>query len=82
MSNLLLLKCTKDTEGWWTEGAVYPARVVAGGFVLIGDDDELDGEGWSAAPIEHHEDGSVIYQVGGVDGEVLFEESANDAQHS
>lgn len=58
MSNLLLLKCTKDTEGWWTEGEVYPARVVAGGFVLVG------------------EDGSVVYQVGGVDGEVLFEESA------
>ena len=76
MSNLLLLKCTKDTEGWRTEGEVYPARVVAGGFVLVGDDDELDGEGWSAAPKEYREDGSVVYQVGGVDGEVLFEESA------
>ncbi|EKS6381312.1 hypothetical protein OR189_000405 [Enterobacter hormaechei] len=82
MSNLLFLKCTKDTEGWWTEGERYPARVVAGGFVLVGDDDELDGEGWSAAPMEYREDGSVLYQVGGVDGEVLFEESANDAQHS
>ncbi|HCR2153324.1 TPA: hypothetical protein OND32_001199 [Enterobacter asburiae] len=76
MSNFLLLKCTKDTEGWWTEGEVYPDRVVAGGFVLVGDDDELDGEGWSAAPKEYREDGSVVYQVGGVDGEVLFEESA------
>ncbi|EMM6472872.1 TPA: hypothetical protein LR368_003945 [Enterobacter hormaechei] len=73
MNNLLLLKCTK---GWWTEGEMYPARVVAGGFVLIGDDDELDGEEWSAAPIEYREDGSVLYQVGGVDGDVLFEESA------
>lgn len=45
MSNLLLLKCTKDTEGW------------------------------SAAPMEYREDGSVLYKVGGVDGEVLFEES-------
>ncbi|MCC2017926.1 hypothetical protein KZ812_22205 [Enterobacter hormaechei] len=76
MSNLLFLKCTKDTEGWRTEGERYPARVVAGGFVLVGDDDELDGEGWSAAPMEYREDGSVLYQVGGVDGEVLFEESA------
>ncbi|EOF2689183.1 hypothetical protein [Enterobacter hormaechei] len=82
MSKLLLLKCIKDTEGWWTEGDVYPARIVAGGFVLVGDDEELDGEGWSAAPMEYREDGSVLYQVGGVDGEVLFEESANDAQHS
>lgn len=82
MSKLLLLKCIKDTEGWWTEGDVYPARIVAGGFVLVGDDEELDGEGWSAAPMECPEDGSVLYQVGGVDGEVLFEESANDAQHS
>ncbi|ELW9522569.1 hypothetical protein ACOTXN_22530 [Enterobacter cloacae complex sp. IR53043] len=76
MSNLLFLKCIKDTEGWWTEGEMYPARVVAGGFVLIGDDDELDGEEWSAAPIEYREDGSVLYQVGGVGGDVLFEESA------
>lgn len=82
MSNLLFLKCIKDTEGWWTEDEMYPARVVAGGFVLIGDDDELDGEEWSAVPIEYRENGSVLYQVGGVDGEVLFEESANDAQHS
>lgn len=76
MSSLLLLKCTKDTEGWWTEGEMYPARVVAGGFVLVGDDEELYGEGWSAAPMEYREDGSVLYQIGGVDGEVLFEESA------
>ncbi|MGS3118816.1 hypothetical protein [Escherichia coli] len=76
MSNLLLLKCIKDTEGWWTEGDMYPARVVTGGFVLVGDDDELDGEGWSAAPMEYCDDGSVLYQVVGVDGEVLFEEAA------
>ncbi|EKY3879200.1 hypothetical protein RCI34_000875 [Enterobacter hormaechei] len=72
MSNLLLLKCIKDTEGWWTEGKMYPARVVTGGFVLVGDDDELDGEGWSAAPMEYRESGSVLCQVGGVDGEVLL----------
>lgn len=76
MSSLLLLKCTKDTEGWWTEGEMYPARVVAGGFVLVGDDDELHGEGWSAAPMEYRGDGSVLYQVGGVDGVVMFEEAA------
>ncbi|KGB00172.1 hypothetical protein DR73_1541 [Enterobacteriaceae bacterium ATCC 29904] len=76
MSSLLLLKCTKDTEGWWTEGERYPARVVTGGFVLLGDDDELDGEGWSAGPIEHSQDGSILYQIGGLDGEVLFEEAA------
>jgi len=55
---------------------MYPARVVAGGFVLLGDDDELDGEGWSAAPMEYRQDGSILYQVGGLDGEVLFEEAA------
>ncbi len=76
MRNLLLLKCTKDTEGWWTEGEIYPARIVAGGFVLVGDDEELDGEGGSAAPMEYREDGPVLYKVGGVDGEVLFEEAA------
>lgn len=81
MKNLLFLKCTKDTEGRWTEGEMYPARVVAGGFVLVGDDEELDGEEWSAAPMKYREDGSVLYKVGGVDGEVLFEEAANDTQH-
>lgn len=82
MSNLLLLKCIKDTEGWWTEGEKYPASVVAGGFVLVGDDDVLDGEQWSAAPVQYREDGSTVYQVGGLEGEVLFEESANDTQDS
>ncbi|MFP2431119.1 MULTISPECIES: hypothetical protein [Enterobacter] len=52
MSNHLLLKCTNDTEGWWTEYEKYPARVVAGGFVLI-DDDELDREQWSEAPVQY-----------------------------
>lgn len=32
------VKCLKDTEGYWTEGEKYPARVVAGGFVQVGDD--------------------------------------------
>lgn len=76
MSNLLLLKCIQDTEGWWTEGEMYSARMVVGGFVLAGDDVERDGEGWSAAPMEYREDGSVLCQVDGVDGEVLLEESA------
>lgn len=76
MSKLLLIKCIKDTEGWWTEGEMYPARVVAGGFVLVGDDEELDGENWSAAPTEYRDDGSIIYQIGGIQGEVQFEERA------
>lgn len=61
MSNLLLLKCTKDTEGWWTEGEKYPARVVAGGFVQIGDDDEPNGEGWSVAPIGYRDGDPIVY---------------------
>ncbi|ELZ8473312.1 hypothetical protein [Salmonella enterica] len=35
-----------------------------------------DTEGWSAAPMEYREDGSILYQVGGLDGEVIFEEAA------
>ncbi|EPL0394292.1 hypothetical protein QCJ66_000953 [Enterobacter ludwigii] len=76
MSNQLLLKCTKDTEGWWTEGDTYPARRVSGGFVLVGDDDELDGENWNATPVEYKDDGSIIYRLNGLDGEVLFLEPA------
>ena len=76
MSNLIFLKCVKDTEGYWSEGGTYPATVVAGGFVQVGDDDDPSGEGWSATPMEYREDGSIVYQVGGVEGEVLFEESA------
>ncbi len=33
MSNSLQILCIKDTEGYWTEGEMYPARVVTGGFV-------------------------------------------------
>ena len=40
MSNSLQILCIKDTEGYWTEGEMYPARVVAGGFVQVGDDDD------------------------------------------
>lgn len=76
MSNQLFLKCIKDTEGYWSEGEMYPACVVAGGFVQVGDDDEPNGENWSAAPVEYREDDSIVYQVGGIEGEVLFEESA------
>jgi len=74
MSSQLFVTCIKDTEGWWTEGEMYSARVVGGGFILIGDDDEPEGEGWSAAPKEYLADGSIVYQLGGIDGEVLFEE--------
>ncbi len=42
------IKCIKDTEGYCTEGEMYPAHVVAGGFVQVGDDDDLNGEAWSA----------------------------------
>ncbi|MDU1952013.1 MAG: hypothetical protein E6750_11520 [Atlantibacter hermannii] len=76
MSKQLLVKCIKDTEGWWTEGEMYSARVVSGGFVLVGDDDDPEGAGWSAAPAEYQEDGTIVYQVGGIAGEVLFEECA------
>ncbi|ECC3463730.1 hypothetical protein AA471_13750 [Salmonella enterica subsp. enterica] len=72
----MIVKCLKDSEGWWTEGEVYPANVVAGDFIQVGDDDDPNGEGWSAAPVEYREDGSILYQVGGIEGEVLFEEAA------
>ncbi|EBU8137078.1 hypothetical protein DLM27_26270, partial [Salmonella enterica subsp. enterica serovar Poona] len=66
----------KDSEGWWTEGEVYPAHVATGGFIQVGDDDGPNGEEWSAAPVEYREDGSILYQIGGIEGEVLFEEAA------
>ncbi|EFS3131390.1 hypothetical protein HX261_000253 [Salmonella enterica] len=72
----MIVKCLKDSEGWWTEGEVYPATVVAGGFIQVGDDDDPNREGWSATPVEYREDGSILYQIGGIEGEVLFEESA------
>ncbi|ECX8996876.1 hypothetical protein CVW68_25575 [Salmonella enterica] len=75
MSNPFFIKCLKDTEGWWTEGAIYEARRVAGGFVQFGDDNQPKGEDWSASPIQYREDGSILYQVGGLDGEVIFEEA-------
>ncbi|EGD1207740.1 hypothetical protein IAV38_000322 [Salmonella enterica] len=71
----MIVKCLKDSEGWWTEGEVYPATVVAGGFIQVGDDDDPNGEEWNAAPVEYREDGSILYQVGGLEGEVLFEEA-------
>ncbi|EDW0050925.1 hypothetical protein DQ99_002823 [Salmonella enterica subsp. houtenae serovar 40:z4,z24:-] len=76
MSNPFFIKCLKDTEGYWTEGNMYLARVVGGGFVVVGDDDEPTSEGWSATPVEYREDGSILYQIGGIEGEVLFEEAA------
>ncbi|ECE0732063.1 hypothetical protein CSU94_19225 [Salmonella enterica subsp. houtenae] len=72
----MIVKCLKDCEGWWTEGESYQANVVAGGFIQVGDDDDPNGEGWSAAPMEYREDGSILYQVGGLDCEVIFEETA------
>ncbi|MFB5952116.1 hypothetical protein [Klebsiella pasteurii] len=67
------VKCIKDTEGYWTEGEYYEARLIGAGFLLVGDDDDPDGD-WNATPMEYREDGSVIYELGGIDGEVLFEE--------
>lgn len=29
------IKCIKGTEGYWTEGEMYPVRVVAGGLSHI-----------------------------------------------
>ena len=72
----MFVKCIKDTEGWWTEGEMYPARMESGGFIVVGDDDEPNGEGWSASPVEYRDDGSILYQLGGLDGEVIFEECA------
>lgn len=69
------VKCIKDTEGYWTEGKNYEAVAAPGGFVLVGDDDEPDGQGWSAEPMEYRDDGSIVYTLGGIEGEVLFEES-------
>lgn len=57
---------------------MYPARVVTGGFVLVGDDEELDGEG-GATLIEYREDGSVLYQVGGIDGSVCISQWARSS---
>ncbi|HBU8521252.1 TPA: hypothetical protein MDD12_000023 [Klebsiella aerogenes] len=72
------VKCIKDTEGYWSEGEIYPACVVASGFIQVGDDDDPNCEDWSAAPMEYREDGSIVYQVGGIEGVVLFEEASHD----
>lgn len=71
------VKCIKDTEGYWTEGEMYQAeRMPISGWIFVGDDDEPDGDGWSADLMEEQDDGSIIYQINGIDGEVLFEERA------
>lgn len=72
----MMVKCIKDTEGYWTEEEMYPATENQGGFILVGDDDDPHGEGWIAAPVEYRDDGSIIFQLGGIEGEVLFEERA------
>lgn len=69
------IKCIKDTEGWWTEGELYEAVAAPGGFILVGDDED-PADGWSAMPIEYRDDGSIVYSLGGIEGEVLFEEQA------
>ncbi|MEG8764900.1 hypothetical protein [Klebsiella quasipneumoniae] len=72
------VKCIKDTEGYWTEGEYYEAVASAGGFILVGDDEDPAGEGWNAMPIEYRDDGSIVYELGGIEGEVLFEEASHD----
>lgn len=76
MSNPFFIKCLKDTEGWWTEGEIYEASRVAGGLVMFGDDNDPNEKEWSATPVEYREDGSILYQIGGIEDEVLFEEAA------
>ncbi|WP_447327722.1 hypothetical protein [Klebsiella michiganensis] len=73
------VRCIKDTEGYWTEGEMYSAqRMPVSGWIFVGDDDEPEGEGWSAAPVEFQGDDSIVYQICGIDGEVLFEEASHD----
>ncbi|MDV0623705.1 hypothetical protein RZO95_17285 [Klebsiella variicola subsp. variicola] len=72
------VKCIKDTEGYWTEGEYYEAVESAGGFILVGDDEDPAGDGWSAMPIEYRDDGSIVYALGGIEGEMLFEEASHD----
>ncbi|MDJ0030308.1 hypothetical protein [Pantoea ananatis] len=72
------VKCIVDSEGYWTVGEMYPAENAAGGFIQVGDDDEPNGYGWSASPVEYRDDGSVIYQLGGLEGDVQFEETTHD----
>ncbi len=55
----------------------YFSKAEATGEV-VGDDDDPSGEGWSAAPMEYREDGTIVYQVGGIEGDVLFEEASHD----
>ncbi|MCK0554500.1 hypothetical protein KFO32_15740 [Pantoea ananatis] len=68
------VKCIKDTEGYWTEGESYPARHAGCGFLLVGDDSEPLGEDWSATPVEYLEDGTIIFKIFGIDGDVQFED--------
>ncbi|MEQ0036406.1 hypothetical protein ABLU74_04630 [Klebsiella sp. GG_Kp161] len=72
------VKCIKDTEGWWTEGEYYEAVESAGGFILVGDDEDPAGKFWAITPIERRDDGSIVYELGDSDGEVLFEEASHD----
>ena len=72
------VECIKDDVGWWSVGRTYPATHSAGGFIQLGDDDDLDDHVWSAAPVEYKEDGSIIYAIGGIDGAVHFEEKGTD----
>ncbi len=32
------VKCIRDTEGYWSEGEMYSAIIVTGGFIQVGDD--------------------------------------------
>lgn len=70
-----MVKCIKDTFGYWTEGKVYSATS-SGGEILVGDDEDLlAAEGWVVELVGYREGGS-IYQLSGFDEEVLFKECA------
>ena len=64
------VRCTKDNEGYWTEGEVYRATPTAGGVVLIPDDDDPDAE-WSLMPTSYEDDenNTATYQATGLDAE-------------
>lgn len=66
------LKCVKDEEGWWTEGEVYAAERIPGGFVTVADDDDPDAE-WSL--LEQHNGSETVYVALGMTGKVEFVEA-------
>lgn len=60
------VKCIKDNEGYWTEGEIYHAEPVGGGFLNIGDDDDKNAD-WSLMPISYDDNDKATYQLTGLD---------------